>query len=128
MAKLTHIAVAVVERGDQFLVGRRPDNVPLAGFAEFPGGKVKSAEKAADAATRECLEETGVAVEVIEQISRVQHEYDHGTLLLHFFACRVLEDAAEPLGTFRWVPREELAMLEFPPANLEVVVRLTGVN
>jgi mutator protein MutT len=55
------IAVAVVEHQGRFLIGKRPDDAALGGYWEFPGGKVEQGESPADAAIRECLEETGVA-------------------------------------------------------------------
>ena len=121
----TRIAVAVVHRDNQVLVGRRPDGVPFAGLAEFPGGKVKSIESPSAAAVRECFEETGIQVEVVNQISSVRHAYRHGLLELDFFACRVVRDAP-PLGNFHWVDRAELSRLEFPPANADVLARLSS--
>ena len=56
------VAIAIVEQNGQFLVGVRPESVPLAGLAEFPGGKVHDDETAAAAAVRECREETGLQV------------------------------------------------------------------
>ena len=63
------IAVAVVEHDGRFLVGLRPAGKPLAGFSEFPGGKVHSGETPAEAAERECREETGLSVVVGASIS-----------------------------------------------------------
>ncbi|MDP6469251.1 MAG: NUDIX domain-containing protein, partial [Pirellulaceae bacterium] len=60
----TLIAIAVVEHNGRFLVGMRPVETVLAGFSEFPGGKVEPNEVPAQAAVRECLEETGLEVEV----------------------------------------------------------------
>jgi len=82
------IAVAVVRYGDWVLVGERPQNVPLAGFAEFPGGKVEPNEPPESAAVRECREEAGIEIEVIGNLAVVEHEYDHGPLRLHFFAAQ----------------------------------------
>lgn len=108
-----------------YLVGQRPPGVPLAGYWEFPGGKLNDGETAAEAATRECSEETGVDVEVIQQLSTVNHQYDHGELVLHFFSCRVREaGAASPRAPFCWVSGSKLAQLEFPPANRNVIESL----
>ena len=118
--KATEIAIAVVEDHDRFLVGRRPNGVPLAGFWEFPGGKVHEGETIDLAAARECREETGQRVRVIGKLVDLRHDYECGTLHLYFFDCR-LEQRNELLGSFRWVSRAELARLEFPPANQRVL-------
>ncbi len=119
------IAIAVVEREGAFLIGLRPLGAPLAGLWEFPGGKVKLGESAADAAVRECQEETGLAVRVLHAYPVIEHRYEHGHLRLRFFACALVDDAPATVDSrFRWVPREELAGYEFPPANRELLAWL----
>ena len=113
----TPIAIAVVEHEGRFLVGQRPAGVPLAGLWEFPGGKVEAGEFPAAAAVRECWEETGLRVEPTGSYPPHEQEYDHGRVQLHFIACRPLDPLATPGGTFRWVPRQELAQYEFPAGN-----------
>jgi mutator protein MutT len=113
----TTIAVAVVEHDDRFLVGLRPAGVPLAGLWEFPGGKVEPGEELDEAAARECLEETGVAVEVRSAYPDQVHEYAGGSVHLHFFDCRPVDPGTHPRSPFRWVRREELGDLRFPEGN-----------
>ncbi len=40
------IAIAVVERDGEYLIGQRPEGATLAGYWEFPGGKVEPGESA----------------------------------------------------------------------------------
>lgn len=120
---VTRVAIAVVEQGNSVLVGVRPASVPLPGMHEFPGGKVRNGETPAEAACRECEEETGLATEEIEPLRVVDHHYAHGDLQLHFFRCRAV-GTATPREPFRWVPRDKLAELEFPPANADVIAAL----
>ncbi|HUY36667.1 MAG TPA: (deoxy)nucleoside triphosphate pyrophosphohydrolase [Pirellulales bacterium] len=125
----TRIAVAVVEHEGRFLIGPRPAGIPLAGLWEFPGGKVEFGETAAQAAARECQEETGLSIEVGASYPAVVHPYDHGRLALEFFACRPLDPQQPPLPPFRWVALDELAKYPFPAANaglIEFLVRAAG--
>ena len=56
------VAVLIIHR-QRVLVGKRADNASSArGLHEFPGGKIERGESATTAATRECLEETGLTV------------------------------------------------------------------
>ena len=80
------VAIAVVQADDLFLVGVRPKGSPLAGYNEFPGGKLHNGEIPEDAAVRECQEETGLTVEVVEKYFSTLHQYDHGLLEIHFFS------------------------------------------
>ncbi len=120
----TEIAIAVVERAGAFLVGVRPENVPLAGYWEFPGGKVLPGETPQQAAVRECREETGLEIEVIGVYSAAEHDYAHDRVALSFFRCRPLSPDAAPAPPFRWVGREDLALLRFPPANENLIASL----
>lgn len=116
-AAATHIAIAVVEHEGRYLIGRRPEGVPLAGLWEFPGGKVHPGETAEQAAARECLEETGLEVAVGEPYPAVVHQYSHGKVALEFFACRPLDPPQTPKAPFRWVLARDLGDYEFPEAN-----------
>lgn len=122
----TQIAIAVVEHKGCYLVGQRPPGVALAGLSEFPGGKVEINESPAAAAIRECLEEAGLRVEVICHYPDHVHNYEHDRVQLHFFACRLIDQVATPTSPYRWVPRAELANLEFPAGNRELLNLLTG--
>lgn len=121
------IAIAVVHCEDLVLVGQRPAGTSLAGYSEFPGGKVEHGETLEAAAVRECLEETGLAITIEGQYPDKRFEYEHATVHLHFFRCR-LKSAAEqksPAGAFRWIPTNELLALRFPDANQELIQLLT---
>ncbi|HTQ40647.1 MAG TPA: NUDIX domain-containing protein [Pirellulales bacterium] len=118
--KPTVVAIAVVEHQGQFLVGRRPLGAPLAGLAEFPGGKVEATEAPEAAAVRECQEESGIAVQVLGKYLSTLYRYDHGLLEVHFFRCRPVDaggNRVSPNAPFHWTPAEKLATLEFPAAN-----------
>jgi 8-oxo-dGTP diphosphatase len=111
------IAIAVVEQDGCFLVGQRPPGVPLAGLWEFPGGKVEPGESPEQAASRECREETGIAVQVLGEYPPQEQQYDHGRVQLRFFRCCPLRKDELPAAPFRWVRRRELKEYDFPEGN-----------
>jgi 8-oxo-dGTP diphosphatase len=114
------IGIAVVLHDDCVLVGTRGPEGPLAGYAEFPGGKCELGESPADCAVRECLEETGLAVVAGDTMCITPWSYPHGDVELHFVNCRLVSPIAcnSPLaGSFRWTRVAELQSLRFPEAN-----------
>jgi mutator protein MutT len=120
------IAVAVVEDAGRFLIGLRLPGGPLAGYWEFPGGKVQPGETPPAAAARECLEETGLEVSIGPALATVPFAYDQALVKLHFFAARPLRAVAALPARFRWVPAGALGEYTFPPANrglLELLAR-----
>lgn len=124
------VGVAVVEHRGKYLVGVRAADGTLPGAAEFPGGKCRAGESPAQAACRECLEETGLEVIAVDLLMHRQFTYPHGEFDLQFWLCRAslrAVCAAEHQG-FRWVSPGDLANLNFPEANrplIEVLSRKT---
>ena len=115
------IAIAIVRLQDAVLMGPRPEGKVLAGYWEFPGGKMRTGESPAQAAARECLEETGLRIRPHELLAVVDHRYDHGMLRLHFVDAVPIEPVTQPYDPFRWVPIETLGDYRLPPANAQVL-------
>lgn len=123
------VTAAVVERNGAFLLTRRLDGTHLAGTWEFPGGKCEDGEPLQACLRRELLEELGVDAEVGDEVFGVRHAYPEKTVQLHFFACRLHGQPRPLLGQqMRWVPRGELATLEFPEADRELIAQLTSAT
>lgn len=120
------IAVAVVQCQGQVLIGQRPPEVPLAGYWEFPGGKILPDETAEEAAIRECREETGLDVCIVRSLAVVDHRYEHAAVRLHFFLAEPVLRGLPQAPPFRWVPILELANYQFPPANGPVLEELAS--
>ena len=122
------VAAAVIERDGAFLVTRRLQGTHLAGTWEFPGGKCEEDEPLDACLWREIREELGVRCEVGGRVAQVTHDYPDRRIELHFFVCVLHGDPVPLLGQeMRWVPRAQLAELEFPPADEELVRMLTGM-
>jgi 8-oxo-dGTP diphosphatase len=106
------------------LVGRRADDAPEEpGRAEFPGGKVEPHESAAEAAARECLEETGVAVRMLNRpCVSVTQQAPLRTIFFHW--ATPLDATVPPRPPFEWVPIDALSTRRFPAANGAVLALL----
>ena len=125
MSERVVVAAAVVERDGAFLVTRRLEGTHLAGCWEFPGGKCDSGEAQDACLAREMLEELGVGVVVGRRIFSTAHAYPERIVELHFFDCRLTGEPQALLGQeVRWVKREDLSTLDFPPADDELIRRL----
>lgn len=124
----TRIAIAVVEFEGRYLIGQRPEGVPLAGLWEFPGGKLEAGESPEAAARRECLEEAGIDVIVEDECFTTEHDYAHGRVELHFFQCRPRDPSRPPRPPYRWIARADLARYTFPAANDKLLRKLQSAD
>jgi mutator protein MutT len=121
------VLAAIVERDGRLLVTRRLKGTHLAGLWEFPGGKCDPDETHEACLGRELIEELGVESVVGPEILRVEHSYPERTVRLHFRTCEISGEPQPLLGQeIRWVERSELAGLEFPEADRELIERLSG--
>jgi len=120
------IAVAVVVHEGRVLVGRRTDDAAeQPGCAEFPGGKVEPAETPQAAARRECLEEAGIAIRVLERACEVVLQTATPPVAIMFHWATPLDPTAPPRPPFKWVPISALPQLNFPAANARVISMLS---
>lgn len=121
---IVEVAVAIIIRPDgSFLLARRPEGKPYAGYWEFPGGKVEPGESLLHALRRELLEELGIQVEhATPWITRV-FTYTHATVRLCFY--RVLAWHGEPHGhenqELSWQFVNNVTVEPMLPANAPVL-------
>ena len=116
------VTAAVIERGDEVLVTRRPEGAHLEGHWEFPGGKCEAGESLEACMARELREELGVDVAVGEQLLATSHEYPDRCVELHFLSCTLSGTPVPQLGQeMQWVRRSDLPALRFPPADEELI-------
>lgn len=122
VVKTIVVTAAILQRDDRYLITRRQPGVHLAGVWEFPGGKCDDGESLTACMARELREELGIDATVGPEMFTTTHEYPDRKVELHFFACRSAHDPSPLLGQeMRWVASGELADLEFPPADAELI-------
>lgn len=120
------VAAGVVLRGKQVLLTRRRQGAHLAGYWEFPGGKLEPGEPPERAVVRECAEECGIEVQVRGILEVAFHRYPEKDVLLLFYecTCEVGEVRHLEVEDHAWVGLEELGDYALPPADAPVVRRL----
>jgi len=116
------VTAAVIERDGALLVTRRQAGVHLEGYWEFPGGKCDAGETLAACLGRELREELDVEARVGDEVFTTTHAYPDRCVELHFLRCELLGEPRPQQGQeMRWVRRDELESLEFPPADEELI-------
>ena len=119
------VTAAIIERDGTYLVTRRPTGVHLEGLWEFPGGKCDQCESLEGCLTREIREELGCDATVGAEVFTTTHTYPERRVELHFFSCSLLGEPHAVLGQeMQWVSKSEMRLLDFPPADSELIARL----
>ncbi|MFC5370707.1 (deoxy)nucleoside triphosphate pyrophosphohydrolase [Arcanobacterium bovis] len=117
---------AVLMRNGKIFAAQRGPGRSLAGFWEFPGGKIEEGETPQQALTRELKEELQTDVIVGDQVLLVHHDYEFGTVHLDTYFCELT--GAEPTLTehsdVRWLAPSELNDVTWAPADVPVIGRL----
>ena len=120
------VAAAVILRDDAFLLTRRLKGTHLEGAWEFPGGKCEPEETLEQCLAREILEELGAGIAIGERLLVTRHAYAERSVELHFFEGTLDREPVPQIGQqMRWVARRDLARMELPEADAELIRLLT---
>lgn len=120
------VSAGILRKDGRFLAVRRPEGKPMAGFWEFPGGKVEPGENPEQALIRELKEELNIVPHGLSLRRVVEHEYDHLNVRLHFFEAGGFAGRPEPLEgqTLAWLTPQEARNEPFLEADTQIVREL----
>jgi len=119
------IVVAGVAINDgKVLVARRAANKSLAGFWEFPGGKVKFGESDHAALVREFREEFGIKIKPGEFICESSSPQDGIVLNSYLISVHEIPTTSNSHDEILWVSKVELLKLKVCNADVKVVSRV----
>ena len=129
MKRRTHwipVVAGFLRRGNEILIGQRPENNSLAGQWEFPGGKIESGEGPEVALARELSEELGIEAEIGELKFSCTHSYGDVNILILFYEVRYWkgEPKAKHHLMLEWIHPEELVHRNIPEANRKMLDRI----
>ena len=121
------VAAAIIERDGCILAARRSSG-HLAGYWEFPGGKLEGDEIPEECLKRELEEELGVVTEVGQFIGETLYNYDGMIVKLLGYATKHINGEFQLTvhDEIRWLPVEDLLTLEWAPADIPLVKRIAN--
>ncbi|AOY78352.1 NUDIX hydrolase [Clostridium formicaceticum] len=122
------VAAIIINPQREILIAKRKEGKALAGFWEFPGGKVETGENPEDSLKRELLEEMNLKIHIKGYYATNIHDYGSMRIQLIAYLASILEgdillkDHDEAL----WVKPRDLENYDFAPADVPFVKRLKG--
>ncbi len=130
------VAAVLIDADGRVLLAQRPKGKSMAGFWEFPGGKLQAGETPESALIRELNEELGIHTwdSCLAPISFASHAYtgkDGGKdgdfhLLMPVFACRKWQGIAQGREgqSLAWVWPKDLKTYQMLPADAPLIAVL----
>jgi 8-oxo-dGTP diphosphatase len=120
------VAAAIARQGERVLVTRRAPGQHLAGFWEFPGGKLEEGETVQTCIVRELREELGVGCLARDIIAESVHEYAGGAINLIAIAVDLIETTFSLTvhDDAIFVTPSELLTMQLAPADIPIARQL----
>ncbi|MEP3072226.1 8-oxo-dGTP diphosphatase MutT [Maricaulis sp.] len=124
-----HVAAcALLDPDGRILIARRPEGKPMAGYWEFPGGKIEPGETPEQTVVRELREELGVepCERCLHPFAFVSHPYETFHIVMPLFLCRTWDGFARPLEgqEIAWVRKEKLGEYQLSPADRSLAAEI----
>ena len=125
--KIINVVGAAIIKDGEVLCARRGEGKSLAGYWEFPGGKIELHESARQALHREIEEELLCEIEIGSEVCTASYDYDFGTVVLTTFICHSLNGTPRLTEhqEIRWLNPQTIPNLEWAPADRDAVQRIS---
>lgn len=121
--RLIRVVGAAIVKDGNVLCAQRGAGKSLAGYWEFPGGKIEAGETPRQALRREIEEELLCEIDVDKEICTSDHLYDFGRVELTTFLCHLIEGM--PVLTeherIEWMNPADMPQLNWAPVDYDAV-------
>ncbi len=120
------VSCALIEQGELLLCVQRSESMQHAGKWELPGGKLEPGETPEQCLIRECEEELGIRLSIVERLPAVRHAYPEGPLIeLMPFRCSIGGGALRlhEHSAHRWLEGDQLKSLDWLEADRPIIAK-----
>lgn len=126
---MIRVACALIQDSvGRLLLAKRPEGKYLAGFWEFPGGKLEIGETAEEALSRELREELLIDVEILQRLQPVEHEFENFSICLIPCRARVVSGVPTALehSEIGWFHIDQINLDELAPADIPILTQFSS--
>lgn len=119
------VAAAIIIEDENILICQRQEGGSCGYLWEFPGGKRELNESLEQCLIRECSEELGITVSVMDVFTQTIYDYPE-SISLTFFHAKILDGVAKARihKEIKWVSLKDLSQYHFCPADSEIIFLL----
>ncbi|WP_053990604.1 8-oxo-dGTP diphosphatase MutT [Mangrovimonas sp. TPBH4] len=120
------VAAGILIDQQKILIARRAPGKDLAGYWEFPGGKIEPNETPEAALIREFREEFQVEIKVLSAFHKNEHMYSSKTILLESYIAQHVsgEFQLRDHDQLAWVTIHNLTNYQMASADVPIVEKL----
>jgi len=120
--KTIDVVAAVIKKDNKFLIARRSNKKDLAGYWEYPGGKVEEGETDEDSLKRELQEEFGIAVKIHHFLTNSFYRYEKLNINLKAYLVEHLSGdfTLKEHDKIEWITTQSFNEFKFAPADIPV--------
>jgi 8-oxo-dGTP diphosphatase len=117
------VTAAIIRKNGFVLLARRRLGEKLAGFWEFPGGKVENGETPEECLAREQLEELSIGARIGEKCAESSYQYEHGSFRVIAFLVDWVAGELRPKvhDRLEWVKIDDMSGFQLLPADIPIL-------
>ena len=127
---MLEVVCGIIHKEDKVFIARKKEGKTLAGFWEFPGGKIEKNESPEEALKRELKEELGMIVSLQGYLGTNLHQYSSKQIKLIAIKCLFIKATLNLIDhdEFRWVTPSELNNYKISPADIPLIKLINAKN
>ena len=125
--KIIKVVAAILQKEDKILIARKKQGKPLAGYFEFPGGKIEEGETPEESLIRELMEEMNIKIAVKEYIGESIYDYGNDKVISLLGYTAEIIDGEIKLSDhdiYEWVTLEQINNYKIAPADIPLLNKL----
>ena len=125
--KIIKVVAAILQKEDKILIARKKQGKPLAGYFEFPGGKIEEGETPEESLIRELMEEMNIKIAVKEYIGEIIYDYGNDKVISLLGYTAEIIDGEIKLSDhdrYEWVTLEQINNYKIAPADIPLIDKL----
>jgi 8-oxo-dGTP diphosphatase len=123
------VTAALIIENNQVFAAKRSKGRHLAGYWEFPGGKIEVDETAQACLQRELLEELNIDATIGSLLMVTEHQYTDKKVALHVYWVNTFsgEIQLKDHDDATWLTVSDLDKLMWAPADMPIVKKLKQI-
>jgi len=123
---MKEVTAAVIMQDGKVLLTRRAKDETMAGYWEFPGGKMEAGESPQACLERELHEELGIVARAGSLVIQSEYHYGQGAIRLLALSAEILDGriSLSVHDRMAWVLPDQLTTYKLSPADIPVAEKI----